>query len=160
MPARLAKLITVLLGTALIGAACSPTVSNHGYRIDAETLAQIRPGVTSREEVYRLLGSPSSVGTFDDERWYYISQRSEQMSFYQSEITEQDIVTVDFDAGGMVRDVGRQDMSLAQAIEPSSDETRTMGNEFSLLQQLLGNVGRFNTDSTDAFGRSTTVGRR
>lgn len=157
MPASRVKLATaaVLLGTV---GACSPTVSNHGYRIDPDTLARVQPGVSSREEVYRLLGSPSSVGTFDTERWYYISQRSEQMSFYQSEIVEQDVITVDFDAGGVVRDVAKQDMSMAEAIEPSTDKTRTMGNEFSLLQQLLGNVGRFNT-GTDAVGRSTTVGR-
>jgi outer membrane protein assembly factor BamE (lipoprotein component of BamABCDE complex) len=158
MPASRAKLTSLAL--LLLGAAaCAPTVSNHGYRIDPETLAQVRPGVTSREEVYRLLGSPSSVGTFDTERWYYISQRSEQMSFYQSEITAQDVVTIDFDAGGVVQDIGQQDMSMAQNIEPSTDKTRTMGNEFSLLQQLLGNVGRFNS-GTDATGRSTTVGRQ
>jgi outer membrane protein assembly factor BamE (lipoprotein component of BamABCDE complex) len=159
MPARAKKLVTAVL---LLGslAACSPTVSNHGYRIDPDTLARIQPGITSREEVYRLLGSPSSVGTFDTERWYYISQRSEQMSFYQSEITEQDIVMVDFDAGGVVRDVTKQDKSMAMAIEPSPDKTRTMGNELSLVQQLLGNVGRFNANSTDGLGRSTTVGRQ
>lgn len=158
MPASLAKLAlpALLLAAA---AACSPTVSNHGYRIDPDTLSQVQPGVTSREEVYRLLGSPSSVGTFDTERWYYISQRSEQMSFYQSEITAQDIVTVDFDRSGVVREVGKQDMSLAQNIEPSTDKTKTMGNEFSLLQQFLGNVGRFNS-GTDGTGRSTTVGRQ
>lgn len=156
MPARLVKLSAALLVGGLV--ACSPTVSNHGYRLDPETLAMVQPGVTSREEVYRLLGSPSSIGTFDNERWYYISQRSEQMSFYQSEITAQDVVLVDFDANGVVRDIHKQDMSMAMAVEPSTDKTRTMGNEFSLLQQLLGNVGRFNTD-TDTTGRSTTVGR-
>lgn len=157
MPASLAKLAFPALLLAA-SAACSPTVSNHGYRIDPDTLSQVQPGVTSREEVYRLLGSPSSVGTFDTERWYYISQRSEQMSFYQSEITAQDIVIVDFDRSGVVREVGKQDMSLAQNVEPSSDKTQTMGNEFSLLQQFLGNVGRFNS-GTDSMGRSTTVGR-
>lgn len=159
MPARAKKIATLAL---LLGglAACSPTVSNHGYRIDPDRLAEVRPGVSSREEVYRLLGSPSSVGTFDTERWYYISQRSEQMSFYQSEITNQDVVTVDFDNGGIVRDVTTQDMSMAMAIEPSSDKTPTMGNEFSLVQQLLGNVGRFNSGGTDSVGRSTTVGRQ
>ncbi len=159
MPARFSRIATTLL---LLGgaAACSPMVNNHGYRLDPDSLAQLQPGVTSREEVYRLLGSPSSVGTFDTERWYYISQRTEQMSFYQTEITAQDVVYVDFDRNGLVHEVTKQDMSMAMAVEPSTDKTKTMGNEFSLVQQLLGNVGRFNNSGdTDALGRSTTVGR-
>ena len=43
---------------AAAGDACSPTVSTHGTRSTRTDLAQIQPGVTSREEVERLLGSP------------------------------------------------------------------------------------------------------
>lgn len=140
------------LGVALVAlgvAGCSPQVTNQGHRLDPETLAAIQPGVSSREQVYRQLGSPSSVGTFDRERWYYISQRIEQMSFYQREVTNQDVVTIEFDNSGIVSDVRTRDLSAALAVEPSPDATRTLGNELTLLQQLLGNVGRFNTQPQD-----------
>jgi outer membrane protein assembly factor BamE (lipoprotein component of BamABCDE complex) len=136
------------LGVALAAlgvAACSPQVTNQGHRLDADSLAAIQPGVSSREQVYRQLGSPSSVGTFDRERWYYISQRIEQMSFYQREVTNQDVVTIEFDDSGIVSDVLTRDLSAALAVEPSTDTTLTLGNELTLLQQILGNVGRFNT---------------
>ena len=48
---------------ALLG--CVPQVSNHGYRLDEAALAQVEPGRTSRDEVVRLLGSPSALTTFD-----------------------------------------------------------------------------------------------
>jgi outer membrane protein assembly factor BamE (lipoprotein component of BamABCDE complex) len=157
MSASCAKLAGALTGAIALAqvAACSPTVTNHGYRLDPEVLAQVTPGVSTREQVQRLLGSPSSIGTFDGERWYYISQRTEQMSFYQSEVTAQDVVTIDFDGQGIVREVGSRDLAQAVAVAPSSDKTRTMGNELTLLQQLLGNVGRFNTDNRDPLGRRT-----
>ena len=158
MPARaFSAAATILLGLA--AAACSPTVTNHGHRIDADNLAEIRPGVTSREEVYRLLGSPSSTGTFNGERWYYISQRNEQMSFYQSEVTAQDVVAVDFDRAGVVADLQRHDISEAKHVEVSEEETRTLGNELSVIEQFLGNVGRFNTDPNAAGAFNRTVGR-
>jgi outer membrane protein assembly factor BamE (lipoprotein component of BamABCDE complex) len=158
MSARPASLIAAML-LAAAGAACSPTITNHGYRIDQDSLAEIQPGITSREEVYRLLGSPSATGTFNGERWYYISQRNEQMSFYQSQVTAQDVVAVDFDKSGVVADVKQSDLTAAAEIEPVPEETRTMGNEFTLVEQFLGNVGRFNTDpnASPAFGR--TIGR-
>jgi outer membrane protein assembly factor BamE (lipoprotein component of BamABCDE complex) len=138
---RLLVAAVFLLGLA----ACTPTVSTHGHSLNLEELAQIRPGVTSREEVARLLGSPSTIGTFEQERWFYISQRSEVMSFYQADITQQDVVRIDFDGNGIVTDVQTHGLELAQAIEPDPNKTRTLGNELTAVQQILGNIGRFNS---------------
>ena len=126
-------------------AACTANVSTHGHAVDSDQLAQIKPGVTSREEVSRLLGSPSTVGTFDQERWFYVSQRNEVMSFYKADITKQDVVAIDFDGNGVVSDVHTHGLELAQAIQPDPNKTRTLGNELTFVQQVLGNIGRFNT---------------
>lgn len=147
----------LVLGALLAATACSPTISNHGHRLDSDALAQIEPGISSRDDVARLLGSPSAIGTFDLERWYYISQRMEQQAFYTDEITSQDVVAIDFDPSGTVASVDKTDMSAARQIEPVDDKTKTMGNEFTLLEQLLGNVGRFNTDPSAIDGQ---IGRR
>jgi len=129
----------------LIGlAACTANVSTHGHVLNPDDLAQIQPGVTSREEVAHLLGSPSTVGTFDQERWFYISQRNEVMSFYKADITKQDVVAIDFDGNGVVSDVHTHGLEMAQAIQPDPNKTRTLGNELTFVQQVLGNIGRFN----------------
>lgn len=137
---------------ALAMSACTATVSTHGHPLDPEQLAQVKPGVTSREEVARLLGSPSTVGTFEQERWFYVSQRSEVMSFYKADVTQQDVVRIDFDANGIVSDVHTHGLELAQAVEPDPNQTRTMGNELTALRQILGNIGRFNTDPNQRTG--------
>ena len=36
-------------------------------------------------------------------------------------------------------------LEMAQAIEPDPNKTRTLGNELGAIQQILGNIGRFNT---------------
>ena len=139
---------TVRLAAAavlVLSAACTANVSTHGHTLSERDLSQIRPGVTSREEVARLLGSPSTVGTFDKERWFYISQRNEVMSFYKADVTQQDVLRIDFDANGIVSDVRMHGLELAQAIEPDPNQTRTLGNELTFVQQVLGNIGRFNT---------------
>lgn len=134
----------VSIGLALGGlAACAPQVSQHGHTIDPDSLARITPGTTSREEVARLLGSPSALATFEDGRWYYVTQRRESRSFFQSRITEQDVVTVSFDDRGIVRNVERHGMDQAMAVDPEPDVTRTLGNELTLVEQLIGNIGRF-----------------
>ena len=133
----------ILAATMLAG--CTANVSTHGHSIDPADLERIQPGITSREEVERVLGSPSTIGTFEKERWFYISQRNEVMSFYKADITAQDVVRIDFDASGIVTDVRTHGLEMAQAIEPDPNKTRTLGNELGAIQQILGNIGRFNT---------------
>ena len=125
-------------------AACSPTVATHGHRIDDEALARIQPGLTSRNEVLGLLGSPSSLSTFDDGSWYYVSQRTERKSFYQADVVDQQVVTISFDDTGTVETVEQVDLADAREIELVDRETPTEGNELSVLEQFIGNVGRFN----------------
>lgn len=139
--------VRLLAGASMAAllAGCQPTVSTHGHAIDPALLAQIKPGVTSRAEISRILGSPSTVGTFEKESWYYVSQRSEVTSFYQADITQQDVVRVSFDANGIVSDVEAHGLELAQNVSPDPNRTRTMGNELTVVQQFIGNIGRFNT---------------
>jgi outer membrane protein assembly factor BamE (lipoprotein component of BamABCDE complex) len=146
------KLVSQAVAAAAIlaMAACTPIVSTHGHALNPDELAQIKPGITSREEVARLLGSPSTIGTFEQERWFYVSQRNEVMSFYQADVTQQDVIRIDFDANGIVSGVNAHGLELAQAVEPDPNQTRTLGNELTLVQQFLGNIGRFNTSPETA----------
>lgn len=148
-PARSAVLPAVAL---LVLGACSPTVSNHGYRLDAARLDRIQPGVTSREEVRRTLGSPSTLATLDDATWYYVAQRTERASFYDERVVEQEVVAIRFDDRGVVQRIDRAGLDAARAIVPVEETTPTRGNEFTLLEQVVSNIGRFNS-GTDPLSR-------
>ncbi len=130
--------------TALSVTGCSPTVATHGHRLDEAALAQVEPGTTSREQVQSLLGSPSSLSTFDEDAWYYVSQRTERLSFYQEETVAQDVVTISFDDRGIVSDVDRHGLERAFEVTPVDRKTRTAGNELNVFEQFVGNIGRFN----------------
>ena len=64
----------VLLGVMLAG--CAVSEDQRGNLPDPEKLAQVQPGTTSKEQVIKILGSPSSESTFDDDVWYYISRKT------------------------------------------------------------------------------------
>ena len=129
---------------ALSLASCASSISTHGHRLDAAALAQIEPGQSAQGDVIQLLGSPSSLATFDDRTWYYVSQRTERHSFYHTTIVAQDVVAIEFDEQGMVSRVDRHDLNGAREIDVVDRETPTSGNEMSVLEQFLGNLGRFN----------------
>jgi outer membrane protein assembly factor BamE (lipoprotein component of BamABCDE complex) len=132
-----------VIGGLALGA-CVPQVSNHGYRFDEAALAQITPGRTTRDEVLQLLGSPSALTTFDGSAWYYVSQRTERMSFCQEEVVNRDVVSITFDELNTVAQVNRHGLELAHEVSLVERETPTAGSEMSALEQFIGNIGRFN----------------
>jgi outer membrane protein assembly factor BamE (lipoprotein component of BamABCDE complex) len=143
--------LTVL---ALLTGACSPTIDNHGHRFDTDMVGSIVPGVTSKQDVARLMGSPSALGTFEDDEWYYVAQKTERKSFYQAEITDQQVLAIRFGDDELVKEVERADLAQAEDITPVADVTPTAGNELSLAQQLLGNIGRFNSEEAPTRDRA------
>ena len=134
-------LIGCALAAALL-AGCSPQVHQQGHVRDAEALAEIKPGVQTREEVARLLGTPSAVGTFEDANWYYITRRSETTAFYEPELVDHSVTVITFDESGVVAEISSVSLDEARAIEFAEDETPTRGRELTLLEQLFGNIGR------------------
>jgi outer membrane protein assembly factor BamE (lipoprotein component of BamABCDE complex) len=132
----------LLASVGLLG--CVPQVSNHGYRFDEAALAQIEPGRTTRDEVQQLLGSPSSLTTFEGAVWYYVSQRTERMSFYQEDLVNQDVVSITFDELGTVTNVDRHGLEEAHEVSFVDRETPTSGSEMNAFEQFIGNIGRFN----------------
>ncbi len=135
----------MVLGCALAAAllaGCAPIVHQQGHIRDAEVLAQIEPGEQTREEVARLLGTPSAVGTFDDRRWYYISRRTETTAFYAPELVDQEVTVIAFDEKGVVAEVASMSIEEARAVAPVEEESPTRGRELSFFEQIFGNIGR------------------
>jgi len=132
---------------ALAGAgltACAPTVDQRGNLPEPENLAQIHPGTTTREQVAKILGTPSSTGVFDDKNWYYISRRTKRVAFFDPDVLDQQVYIVNFDATGVVRGVDHKNLKDGRDIDPAPGATPAPGRELTFLEQVLGNIGRFN----------------
>lgn len=125
-------------------AACSPIKRTHGYTPRADELAQVQSGVDTREVVMQKLGRPSTLGTFDAKEWYYISQQTEALAFYEPEIVSRTVVTVTFDDNGLVTEVGRYGLEDGKVIDLVTRTTPTAGRRLTILQQIFSNLGRFN----------------
>jgi outer membrane protein assembly factor BamE (lipoprotein component of BamABCDE complex) len=136
--------VVFLLAACVTLGACNPTVDQRGWIFDDEAIEQIRIGGSNRSDVAQLLGSPTSMGPFGDESWYYISRKTRQWSFFEPTVTEQNVVVVEFDQVGYVSQLRRYDLADGKPVNPVDRRTPTPGKELSFIEQLIGNVGRFN----------------
>jgi outer membrane protein assembly factor BamE (lipoprotein component of BamABCDE complex) len=139
-----------LAGPLALLAACSPTIQQEGNVPDADQVVQINPGVDDKNRVTQLLGSPSSVSAFQDRTWYYISRRTEQTAFFDPNIVEQEVLAVSFDSQNIVQDLKVYGLENGRMVPMVDRITPTHGNDLTLMQQVLGNLGRFNNPNKKA----------
>ncbi|MBV8166507.1 MAG: outer membrane protein assembly factor BamE [Alphaproteobacteria bacterium] len=153
------SLLRPLAGLAVAGAlaACAPMVDTRGNMPPADAIAGIQPGVTTRTQVSQLLGSPSSVGTFNDRTWYYIGRKTETVAFLQPEVTEQQVLVIKFDEAGVVQDFEKRGMETAREVAMNDRETPTAGHSLGFFEQLFGNIGRFSGKKDDKPQQGTTT---
>ena len=139
---------TILAGIGLLTAGCAGQLNTHGDRLEANRLSQIRPGMQTRDDVARILGSPSSTSVFGEENWYYISDLVETRSIFDRETKDRQVVNIRFDNSGVVREVDTFGLERGTAVELVERETPTFGETVTLVNQVMGNLGRFNRDDT------------
>jgi outer membrane protein assembly factor BamE (lipoprotein component of BamABCDE complex) len=152
------KTIPLVLATLVLLAACSPKVDTGGYVKTGDIKDQIAVGKSSKDDVLAKLGSPSSQSSFGDETWYYITDRKETTAFLKPKIVEQEVARVTFDKAGIVSKVEGFTKDDAKKIAIAKRTTPTEGHTLGFVEQVLGNVGRFNKPAEP--GSTVPGGRR
>ena len=145
--------LAAMLAVGIAG--CSDNIDPRGNAPMPEALAQIQPGRVTRSDVVALIGTPATASLFGDDHWYYISSHFQTVAFYAPEELDRQVIVIDFDKAGTVTAVRKMGLDQGKDITMVARETPAPGKELSLLEQLIGNVGKFNdTAHTRADGPS------
>lgn len=139
---RLISQAAVVVVSAIV-VGCSPRVGVHGNSPDTSMILEIVPGTHTRLDVQQILGSPSSVSLYGEEIWFYIGDRIETLAFLEPDVTERQVVQVRFGPDGVVESVDSFGKERSREIEIVERTTPTRGNEITIVDQILGNIGRF-----------------
>lgn len=130
--------------------ACEPRVTTHGFMPREQLVKQLSPGEQTKDMVRRIMGTPSSIGTFDHRVWYYITQQTKNQAFFKPLLTDQQILALEFDEQEVLQSIKRYGLEEAHLIEPLPGKTPTVGRKLTLMQQLFGNLGRFRSGDEQA----------
>ncbi len=147
---------TIILTTALsltLLTACTPVAATRGNLLEDYQMKEVLPGIDGKDDVVRKIGSPTTVAPFDDNTWYYMGQKTKKKGILDPKVVQEKIVMVHFDADGKVGSIterrdGRQEVPIAQRTTPVS------GNEYTFMQQMLGNLGKFNKNENESATRT------
>lgn len=143
---RTTKPILFLL-LALSTAACTPLVSTHGNMLSQTTIAEIQPTVSTRADVQSKWGPPTTMSNFDPNTWYYIGETDSRKGIFEAEVQKRQMIKVTFGADDIVTEVAMIDPALGKEIEFADRKTPSAGKEFTVFQQAIGNIGKFNPNT-------------
>jgi outer membrane protein assembly factor BamE (lipoprotein component of BamABCDE complex) len=133
---RLGAAVAVISTIGLAGCSTSE-VLNQGYVVD-QTALDLTPVGSSREQVLLSLGTPSTTATFDNEVFYYISQkRVRGAMFMKPKLVEQSVLAVYFDEEGTVKQIANYTLQDGRVFDMITRTTPTGGLDKSFLAQIL-----------------------
>lgn len=135
----------LLAGVASLAlAACDLPVRVHGNLPNDDDIARLEPGQQGRTDVANLLGTPSALSTFKDDTWYYVGVQQTKFAFLAPNIQERNVLVLEFDDQDRLASKRLYTQADTREVDLVDRETPTEGRSLSILQQLLGNLGRFN----------------
>ncbi len=140
------KLANVYFVCIIMLTGCTPHQSLHGQLPKNYQLEKLIIGEAVREDFLAVLGSPSTLASFNSDIWYYFGARTQRWAFFEEEILEIKIYAFSFNAEGVLSDIRLYDKDSLNEIDFSSNKTPTAGHSIGILEQLLGNFGRFNKE--------------
>ncbi|MCB1386879.1 MAG: outer membrane protein assembly factor BamE [Nitratireductor sp.] len=126
------------IGAALLVSGCNTKdVVTNGPVIDEQQLALVPVG-SSRDQVLLALGTPSTTGTFDNEVFYYISQkRQRSLAFQKLKLVDQRVLAIYFDETGTVTQIADYGLKDGRLFDFISRTTPTTGKDQTLLGRIL-----------------------
>jgi outer membrane protein assembly factor BamE (lipoprotein component of BamABCDE complex) len=125
-----------LAGVLALGG-CNTQVITHGAVVSQNQIDLIPVG-SSKDQVLLALGTPSTVGAFDNEVYYYISQTNEKKMAYQKpRLVDQRVLAVYFDKDNIVANVANYGIQDGKVFDFISRTTPTSGRDVTFLGQIL-----------------------
>lgn len=139
---KLAKL-TVMVSLAATVSACAARYQKHGYVPTRDVLAEIVPGVDTRDSVAETAGIPSASGVLNDGGYYYVSTVIRHYGAAAPKPVSRQLVAINFDGNGVVSGVREFSLEDGKVIPLQRRVTSSNIEDKTFLRQLIGNLGNF-----------------
>jgi outer membrane protein assembly factor BamE (lipoprotein component of BamABCDE complex) len=139
-----------------------PPPQTRGNRVEQEQLKELVPGTSTKADVTALIGSPTQKAVFDDNTWLYITEVTRVRVGQTLGLLNQQVVVLSFDDRSVLTNVKTVNNDEAIPVAVAARTTPSPGTEASFMQQLLGNIGRFNAagmGGTGTGGGAPSAGR-
>ncbi|QQA44354.1 outer membrane protein assembly factor BamE [Pelagovum pacificum] len=136
-----------LVAGLFLATACSPIYRTHGFVPTESDLSVLEPGVDTRESVADRIGQPTAGGVLNNSGFYYVQSRFRHFGPLEPEEIDREIVAMNFDGGGVLRNVERFGLEDGRVVALSRRVTDDGIRDTTFLRQLIGNIGQIDAST-------------
>ena len=124
---------------------CSPkkVVKHHGVPLLEKKQDSLVLNESNKNDVIKILGEPSTTSLFDDKIWFYIERKqtqSELINLGKMEIYKNDVLVVEFDNLGILKDKKLYDIKDMKDIKIAKETTLTVNKNKSFLYDFMSSM--------------------
>ena len=124
---------------------CSPkkVVKHHGVPLLEKKQDSLVLNESNKNDVIKILGEPSTKSLFDDKIWFYIERKqtqSELINLGKMEIYKNDVLVVEFDNLGILKDKKLYDIKDMKDIKIAKETTLTVNKNKSFLYDFMSSM--------------------
>ncbi len=135
------KIFFLIALTALTS--CLSRVDKHGYNFDLSDHDQLQAGISTKERVLRLMGSPTIVSDLDDdETWIYYAEDVNKLLFFKPDAVNRTVLAIKFDQEQNVRELQNYDLSHETNLSFASNYTEVKSNKTGFFKSIFSNIGQ------------------
>ena len=145
----------ICLLAVLALAQCAPMRAVRGNFVDTDQLTPLKPGISTKADVSAALGTPSTTDPFNPRTWIYVGEKTKQRAFFAPEVEARQIIIVNFDDQDTLETIENKDAKTGKVVMMAARKTPTAGRKMNALQQMIGNIGKFNPSTGTQRGGST-----
>ncbi len=123
---------------------CIKVSKRYGYLFDLSDYQLVQEGITSKERVLKIMGSPTIISNLDsEEAWIYYSEDVDSILFFIPDIKERKILALKFDSSDTVKNIERYDLSDEdQKLKFASNYTEVQSSKIGFFKSIFSNVGQ------------------
>ena len=124
---------------------CAPkkVVKHHGVPFLEKKQNFLVLNESNKNDVIKILGNPSTKSLFDDNKWIYIERKqtqSELKNLGKMEIYKNDVLVVEFDNLGILKNKQLYDINEMENIKIAKDTTENINTNKSFLYDFMSSM--------------------
>ena len=121
----------------------NPVIKGHGVPYLDIKEKKLETNISNTNDVKKVLGSPSTVGMFDNTVWIYIEReitRGKLLRFGQNVLKKNNVLVLNFDDHGILVKKKFYDKKSINKIKFASKETKTINKEKDFIYSFVSSL--------------------
>ena len=101
------RIFFIFLFFFIVNCSTNKVSNNHGFTSLQAKFEKVIVNKTNKNDIIQIIGPPSSISNFDENKWFYIQTKKENQSLYKlgiKKIEKNNVLIVTFNNMGILND--------------------------------------------------------